>query len=50
LTFLVGKIGSGKTALLNAIQNEMKNIFEKENKSVLDSMIDSKTIKLKEIE
>ena len=24
LTFIIGKIGSGKTALLNGIQNEME--------------------------
>jgi ABC-type branched-subunit amino acid transport system ATPase component len=27
LTFVIGRIGSGKTALLNAIMNEMDNIF-----------------------
>jgi ABC-type ATPase involved in cell division len=31
LNFIIGEIGSGKTAFLNALLNEMKNIFYEDN-------------------
>lgn len=48
ITFVIGKVGAGKSALVNSIMNEMENIFtdEQHKYSEFDSQIGPQDIKL----
>ena len=51
ISFVIGKLGSGKSALLFGLMNEMENIFPKKinNQSEFESQIKVNDIKMQSI-